>query len=436
MATLALPFRPGVTTVLEVDDRNLLFCARHRAPAVSRDAGEQIRAALERPIGCPPLRSRLRAHHRVVVIVDDATRPTPAARILPYLLAQIGEAGIPEQNITIFMALGTHRPMTEDELVAKLGSSVYGRYRLINREYRDGDFVHLGQTPSGTPVEIDRAVLEADFRIAIGNVVPHMASGWGGGSKIILPGVCSQRTTDAMHILACTVQPVLEVIGVRDNRPRAEMDAVAAQAGLDFIVNTVLDERQQIIGVFAGHFVEAHRQAVACAEQVLVTPIPAQADILVISAAPSHMSYWQAVKPYTYAHLAVREGGAIVFLLDGSEGLVGDAPVHEPTVRRYLPLSFAEQKAAAERGEVEDLAGLNVPMYHALLRDRVQRTFCVSHHLTDEEIAFLGFERAPSAQIALDNAYRLLGRDARVGVIPLGSEVLARPNPPAERDPA
>ncbi len=319
--------------------------------------------------------------------------------------------------------------MTEDELIAKLGAGVCGRYTVVNREYRDGDFVHLGQTPSGTPVEIDRAVLEADLRIAIGNVVPHMASGWGGGSKIILPGVCSQRTTDAMHLMACTVQPVLEVIGVRDNRPRAEMDAVAARAGLDFIVNTVLDEHQRIVGVFAGHFVEAHRQAVACAEAALVTPIPSQADVLVLSAAPSHMSYWQAIKPYTYAHLAVREGGVIVFLLDGGEGLVGDAPVHEPTVRRYLPLTFAEQLAAAKRGEVEDLAGLNVPMYHAMLRGRVQRTFCVTNHLPPEDIAFLGFERAPSAQAALEEAYRTLGRDARVGVIPLGSETLARPAP-------
>ncbi len=104
MATFALPFRPGVTTRLDVDDRNLLFCARHRTPPLHGDDDERIRAALEHPIGCPPLHTSLRSGNRVVLIVDDATRPTPAARILPFLLEQIEAAGIPDRHVSIFMA--------------------------------------------------------------------------------------------------------------------------------------------------------------------------------------------------------------------------------------------------------------------------------------------------------------------------------------------
>jgi nickel-dependent lactate racemase len=328
------------------------------------------------------------------------------------------------------MGMGTHRPMTEAELCTKLGRNARDRYRVINRDYRKGDFVDLGHTESGTPIEINREILDADFKIALGNVVPHISSGWGGGSKMILPGVCSQRTSDMMHLMACIVQPVLEVIGTRDNVPRAEMDAIAGKVGLDYILNTVMDEEQQILGAFAGHYVEAHRAACAMAEQVMVIPIPAQADILVVSAHPCHFDYWQGIKPYTYAHRAVREGGVMIFLLDGTEGLCGDAPSHEETVRKYLPWSFEDQKAAVERGEVDDLVGLNVPMYHATVRHRVWSTILVTNHLSPADADLLGFDAAPSVQAALERAYEMLGRDARVGVIPFGGETLVRVAPP------
>jgi nickel-dependent lactate racemase len=162
------------------------------------------------------------------------------------------------------------------------------------------------------------------------------------------------------------------------------------------------------------------------AEQVMVVPIPARADILIVSANPCHFDYWQGIKPYAYCHRAVREGGIIIFMLDGTEGLCGDAPSHEPTVRKYLPWPFEEQKAAVDRGEVEDLVGLNVPMYHATVRHRVNKTIVVTNHLPQEDLAVLEFERAPSVQAALEEAYQVLGRQAKVGIIPFGGETLVR----------
>jgi len=429
MATVELTFRPGVTTQVEIDDHNLLFYAAHRKAAGIPDQVSVIEEALDNPIGTGRLEELLRPDSSVVIMVDDITRPTPTARILPFVLERIERMGVPDEAVLIFIGLGTHRPMTEEELRIKLGDDVRRRYQIVNRDYREGDFVDLGQTESGTPIEINREIVEADFKIAIGNVVPHISAGWGGGSKIILPGVCSQKTTDRMHLMACTVQPVLEVIGTRDNKPRAEMDAIAGEVGLDFIVNTVMDGNKNILGVFAGHFVEAHRAACEMAENVMVVPIPAQADILIVSATPCHFDYWQGIKPYTYAHRAVREGGVIIFLLDGAEGLCGDAPSHEETVRKYVLRSFEDQKAAVERGEVGDLAGLNVPMYHAMVRHRVKSTICVTNHLSRRDIEALGFDSAPGVQAALERAYGMVGRDARVGVIPFGGETLVRVAP-------
>lgn len=426
---LELTFRPGVTTQVEIGDGSLLFHAAHRKTARIPDQARVVSEALENPIGTERLEESLKADDSLVIMVDDITRPTPAAKILPFILERIEGAGIPDENVVVFVAMGTHRPMTEEDLETKLGREVRSRYQVVNRDYREGPFVDLGRTESGTPIEINGEILKASFKIAVGNVIPHISAGWGGGSKMILPGVCSRRTTDMMHLMACIVQPVLEIIGTRDNKPRQEMDAVAAKVGLDFIVNTVMDEDHRMLGLFAGHFVEAHRAACATAEKVMVVPIPRQADILIVSADPCHFDYWQGVKPYTYCHRAVREGGVIIFLLDGAEGLCGDAPSHEPTVRKYLPWSFEEQKAAVDRGDVEDLVGLNVPMYHATVRHRVKRTLVVTNHLSDDDVRVLGFERAPSVQEALGRAHALLGADAKVGVIPFGGETLVRVAP-------
>jgi nickel-dependent lactate racemase len=364
--------------------------------------------------------------YSVVILVDDITRPTPTDKLLPPVLERIEKAGIPDEEVTIIMAMGTHRPMTDEEQEVKLGRAVLDRYTVLNRDYRETEkFVSLGKTESGVPVEADREVLEADFVIALGNIVPHISAGWGGGSKMILPGICSQNTTDMMHYMACVLQPVLEVIGTLDNRIRKEMDIIAEKVGLNFIINTVLDEEYRMIGVFAGDFRQAHAAGVKLAEEIMIVPIPAQADILIMSGNPCHFDYWQGIKPYAYSHRAVREGGVIIFLLDGTEGLCGDAPSHEYTVRNYLLHSFEDLKAGVDSGEITDIVGVNVPMYNSMLRHRVTN-YCVTNHLSSEDIATMGFERAGSVQEALAKAFELLGRDAKVGIIPHGGETLVR----------
>ncbi len=421
-----LSFRKGVDTQVEINDRNLAFIAEPGNPGKIPDQNSIVTDALDNPIAKDKLEDLLKAEYSVVILVDDITRPTPSDRILPPVLRRIESAGIPDSAVTIIMALGTHRPMTEQELEVKLGRAVMDRYRVLNRDYRETEkFINLGETESGIPVEADREVLEADFVISIGNIVPHISAGWGGGAKMILPGICSQKTTDMMHYMACVIQPVLEVIGTLDNKIRKEMDIIAGKVGLDFIINTVLDEQHNLLGVFAGDYYEAHRVGVKLAEELMIVPIPQQADILIVSGNPCHFDYWQGVKPYAYSHRAVREGGIIIFMLDGTEGLCGDAPSHEYTVRKYLLHSFEDLKAGVESGEITDIVGVNVPMYHSMLRHRV-RTFCVTNHLSREDIAALGFEEAASVQEALEESFRILGEDAKVGIIPFGGETLVR----------
>jgi len=261
--------------------------------------------------------------------------------------------------------------------------------------------------------------------IGIGNIIPHISTGWSGGGKIILPGICSGNTTDMMHFVACTVQNVLEIIGSVDNIPKREIEEIAEKAGLSFIVNTVLDENHNMLGIFSGNSVKAHRKGVELAEKLMIVPIPQKADILIVSANPCYFDYWQGIKPYAYSHRAVRDGGVLIFMLDGNEHLCGDAPSHEPTLRKYMLWDFDDMVRDVEKGIATDIVGMNVPMYHSTLRHRVTN-FIVSNHLTSEEIDILGFKEMPTVQVALDKAFEIAGQDAMVGIIPFGGETLTR----------
>ncbi len=426
MAKQTLLFREGIPVECEIPEKNLLYVAYPAKIPNIPDQNQVIEDALQNPVGCKQLEKELKAEDKVVILVDDITRPTPTAKILPQILKRIHRVGIKEQRVKIIMAMGTHRPMTEQELRIKLGQEVVKKYTVINRDYREtSKFVFLGMTESGTPIEIDKEVLDATYVIALGNICPHISAGWSGGSKLILPGICSQRTTDKMHYMACTVQPVLEILGVRENKPRQEMDKIAAQVGLKFIFNTVLDEKHNIIAAFAGHFIEAHRQGCAFAEKLMVVPIPQKADILIVSAHPCHFDYWQGIKPYTYGHRGVRDGGVYIFMLDGTEGLCGDAPSHDYTVRTYLLHTFEQLKAAVESGEITDIVGVNVPMYHSMVRHRT-KNFLVTNHLSQNDVRAIGFEQVSDIQSALNKAFKIMGQDARVGLIPYGGETLVR----------
>jgi nickel-dependent lactate racemase len=152
------------------------------------DETEAIRAALRSPIGSRPLVERLNSHDQVTVIVTDNTRACPDNRILPVILAEL-EQKIARENITIIVALGLHPPLSRAELIEKLGENIVNEYRVVNHDVNQ--VVRLGTTSRGTPVEVNRRVVEADFRISTGFIEPHFFAGFSGGSKSIMPGVSS-----------------------------------------------------------------------------------------------------------------------------------------------------------------------------------------------------------------------------------------------------
>lgn len=406
---------------VSIPDENFLYCAEsgHDRPG---DDEERIIAQGFDALHDHPGLERLPKDAGTVVMVDDATRPTPAARILPELVKRVETR---TKNITFVTAPGTHRPLTDDELEAKIGRELLDKYPVVNVNYLEREkYRYIGDTELGTPLHIHQAVLDADYRIAVGNIAPHNVVGWSGGAKMLQPGVSGEITTADTHIRGMRY-PLLEVFGNIDCRMRKEIDAIGERVGLDFIANTVLDAEQRILGLFCGQYLAAHRAGVAFAREALCPPIPEPADIVVVSAFPCFVDYWQGFKPLGFSMFGVKKGGTIIFLFDPPEGLIGNSPSHRDALHKYLKSDMATVYRDLEAGTIKDIVGVSNPLCHFQVLDHAN-VITVTNNLTDEECALLSFTKADDVASALELAFDRQGRRARVGVIPAGGETLVR----------
>ena len=274
------------------------------APSVpAPDPAAAVAEAIDHPIGTPPLSGIVRAGMRVAVICDDISRPTPVSTILPILLARLHAAGVRREDVTIIMALGSHRYMMPEEIRTRVGAEVAGAYRVVNSEFRDpAKLIHVGTTADGVDIIVTRDAMEADVRIGIGNIVPHPVMGWSGGGKILFPGVTGEHTVAQFHMLGGLSDERL--VGLENNPVRTRLESWVPTIGLHFIVNTVLDAELRIVRVVAGDYVRAHRAGVETAKAVMCCPMKRKADVIVVSSYPCDEDFWQSGKGFCNA-----EGG-------------------------------------------------------------------------------------------------------------------------------
>jgi lactate racemase len=259
----------------------------HDAPAIDEQA---IRAAFANPIGSERIAQLAKGKQSAAIVVDDVSRPTPAATIAPFVLEELAEAGVPKENIRFIVGGGSHRPQTEDELVKKLGSHVVNHYEVRSHNFMAGDLRGIGSLEDGTPLYFDRRVVESEFKMTIGGIYPHGAVGYGGGSKLILPGVAGFATMYHFHkYYPSRGQGVIEnLTDVPDHRDISE--EAARRLGLDVVVNTVINSRREVAAVFVGDMVQAQRAGAHHASKLYGTEIPEElrreVDLVVVNAYP------------------------------------------------------------------------------------------------------------------------------------------------------
>lgn len=365
------------------------------------DVASAVRDALCNPIGSPHLSQIAVGAGNVVIISDDATRPTPVSLILPHVLAELAAAGVAERSITVVMANGSHRAMTPEEIRAKLGAGPAARLRVVNHDFQAGDLVDMGTTPSGVPVMINRVVAQADLVIGIGSIVPHRYCGWSGGAKIVQPGVCGEDTTVATHLMITHDDGVR--LGNVENVVRHEMEAVAARAGLRFIVNVAQDAAGRVAAVVAGDPVAAHRAGVICAEQVCAVHIPERADVVVAGSFPADMNLWQAGKALYTSDLAAADDGVIILVTPAKEG-IGE----HPEFGALIPKSRQTILRMLEAGEISDRLGAAAALAVRLVADR-HTIILVTDGMMPSEVRAIGFEHFAGCRLqqAVDRAMEL-----------------------------
>ena len=221
----------------------------------ARKVADPIRFALATPIGTPRLRDLVKAGQTVAIVTSDITRPCPTHLLLPAVMEELEAAHVARGDVSVVFALGSHRKHRADEQARLLGDW-HGRVRCMDSD--PADTVLVGVTKRGTPIEAFAPVVQADVRIALGNVEYHYFAGYSGGVKALVPGVCSVRTIQHNHALM--VEPLART-GILDGNPvRADLEEGAALIGLDFILNVIL-EGDQVALAAAGHPIHAHRWA-------------------------------------------------------------------------------------------------------------------------------------------------------------------------------
>lgn len=379
----------------------------------------RITRALSKPIGSKPYLQCLRGKKDLLIVCDDFTRQTPLKEILPCLIRGALAAGISEKRVRILIAAGTHRGMTRQELKNKLGKNIADNFKICQHDWLDSRaLIKIDAKDRAGKFYVNRMVLEADFVVGVGSILPHATCGFSGGGKIILPGICGRKTLEDMHWKALDFK-IGQILGVYANPMRSMIDKAAKTAGLKFIVNTVLDCSGKIKGVFAGDPVLAHRQGVRLAKSAYGVYFKGRAGIVIADARPMDIDLRQAIKAVAASELLVKKGGVIILIARCPEGVAPQFPEFE----KYGFSQPERLKAMVEKR----MPRLKLMAYTLIAIGRIMkesRVILVSAGIGHDLAGRLGFIPADSLNDALALAKEIVGKSARVARLERACEAL------------
>jgi lactate racemase len=368
------------------------------------DLIEAARLALQRPVGSPRLSELAAGKRSAVIVTSDATRAVPNKVLLPLVLAELKAGGIGEAGITVLIALGAHRPLTRDELAGLLGGELVGRVRVLNHDQL-GPCVAVGSTSSGNELSVAPAFAEAELRIALGLVEPHEFAGFTGGGKAVLPGIAGHDSIIRNHSLDLLRRPGSRAGEVAANPIRQEMDEAARLAGLQFILNVVLDGRLRPLAVAAGDPVLAHGELVHFVrDYASVNPPadverPGEAPDLIVTGpgAPLDVNLYQSIKALVAVEPWVDAAGSVALLARCREG-DGSSEMIEPFFAGGTPEQIIERLPAEYTIEKDH------SYFIARFLSRCPRVMACCPGVAAEKLTTLGFAACPTVDDALSRA--------------------------------
>jgi nickel-dependent lactate racemase len=298
---------------------------RKPAMPVLENPERAVEQALASPVQALPLKEAARNASSACIAICDITRPVPNGLLLPPLVRQLLEAGIPRERICLLVATGLHRPNLGAELRELVGSDwVLETVRVENHDARDeAGHADLGTTSRGTRIKLDRHFVEADLKIVVGLVEPHFMAGYSGGRKIIAPGIAHADTIRTFHHTAFMEHPCARSCNLDGNPLHGEQLEIVGKLGAVHAVNTVLDEERRLSFVNFGEVAASHGQAVDYVRGYAEVAVPRRYPLVITGSAghPLDATYYQTVKGIVGALGALEPGGTLLVASQCSEGL-------------------------------------------------------------------------------------------------------------------
>jgi len=398
-----------------IPEKNISVVLEKDEPSGIENEGEAITKSLKSPTGCPPLLDCVNSNDRVVVLVTDNTRACPGERLLPPILAEL-EQKVPGNNITIIIALGLHPPLDREAKIKKLGRNIVENYHVVNHDIEDT--IYIGTTSRGIPVEINRRVIEADFRISTGFIEPHFFAGFSGGRKSIAPGVFSSRSAHRNHGYKMIDHPLARA-GILDGNPiHEDMVEQAKMAKLDFIVNVLLNKKGETTCIVAGDPFEAHRQGCEIEKEIAMVRVNQKIDLTVTTngGAPLDLDLYQTCKGIDNASQITQDGGIILIASSCSSGMGPEE-------------FFGLHASVNSPGEVLKKIRLEEPIgvqwqNQILARTQINNDIYLVSDLEDSLVRGMMMVPVPTIEKGIERAFHVLGEDAEIAIIPEGPSVL------------
>lgn len=388
------------------------------------DVQQEVGRALNNPIGTPPLEELARPGMDVTLLFDDLQRPTPAHLAIPSILDRLNKAGIPDERINAVCALGTHPIPTLEQMEGKIGKETSRRLqgRISSHDPHSPENVVIGRTHRGTLVEVNKLVAFADLIIGIGECMPHPNNGFGGGCKIVMPGVSSYRAVADHHFT--WMRHRYAKVNLLDGNPFYEEIVDAGRLSrLAFKLDFIMNEKKEVIRAFAGDPVEEHREVSKYAASLYLVTLPKRPDVTITSASPLEIGV-QATKALLMASYCMRAGGTIIWVASQKQA----GPI--------LPLinEMATQESANDyhrkltKGDIPDHLksfGISYIMQIVFYKELAEKfnVIHVTEGLSREQVEMMNFTYAGSLDEAINQTFKVMPK-ADVAIFPSGGNII------------
>ncbi|MEM7426656.1 MAG: nickel-dependent lactate racemase [Pseudomonadota bacterium] len=386
----------------------------------------QISRALENPHGSGSLANLARGKASACILICDITRPVPNHLFLRPMIEIMCAAGVPRESICVLVATGLHRPNEGEELRELVGDDwVLDNVRVENHfAMNDDDHVDLGITQGrGVPIKLDRRFVEADLRIATGLVEPHFMAGYSGGRKVVAPGIAHHETIRTFHSARFMEHPAAKECNLEGNPLHEEQLEIVRKLGDIYALNTVIDDKRNLVFCSFGEVIESHIAAVEFVREFTEIPVGRKFKTVVTSSAgyPLDQTYYQTVKGMVTPLDILEPGGTLIVASSCAEG-IGSGHFREAQKKlvEVGPDAFLEMLEAKTFADVDEWQ-----TEMQLKPMRVGRIQLYTENLSDEDFAVTGVERIADLTEAIAESIAI-HNDSAVAVIPEGPYVVPK----------